>query len=139
ALRAVTVRLREPADLAPGELVVVRGRLRGGRVDAAHVVTRLPGTPPNAGTEQARFALSGVAGHLVARAHALRVVRAWFDRRGFVEVETPVRVPTPGLDAHVHAIDAEGGHLITSPELHMKRLVVGGFPRVYQLARTSRR
>jgi lysyl-tRNA synthetase class 2 len=39
---------------------------------------------------------------------------------------------------HLDAIPAHGGYLITSPELHMKRLLAGGFPRIFQLARASR-
>ena len=56
-----------------------------------------------------------------------------------MEVETPLCVPAPGVDANVDAVRAQGGWLITSPELEMKRLVVGGVPRQYQLARVTRR
>jgi lysyl-tRNA synthetase class 2 len=42
------------------------------------------------------------------------------------------------VDAHVDAFRAEGGFLITSPELAMKRLLVGGLPRIYQLSRVLR-
>jgi lysyl-tRNA synthetase class 2 len=44
-----------------------------------------------------------------------------------------VRVRTPGLDANVDALRASGGWLCTSPELHMKRLLSAGMPRIYQL------
>jgi lysyl-tRNA synthetase class 2 len=44
----------------------------------------------------------------------------------------------PGLDLHVDAIAAEGGFLVTSPEHHMKRLLVGGMPRIFQLCHASR-
>jgi lysyl-tRNA synthetase class 2 len=82
--------------------------------------------------------LEGTGHKLAARARGLAAVRAYFEREGFLEVETPLRVPAPGVDLHVDALAAHGGHLITSPELHMKRLLVGGLPRIFQLARSSR-
>lgn len=140
AFGSVRVVLRERAlptpPMAPGELLVVRGVRSGRSVRDAFVLSRHPGGPPF--TEVARFVLEGTGRRLAARARALAFVRAYFDARAFVEVETPVRVPSPGLDAHVDAIPAQGGYLITSPELHMKRLLVGGLPRIYQIARVSR-
>ncbi|HEX7668525.1 MAG TPA: EF-P lysine aminoacylase EpmA [Polyangiaceae bacterium] len=141
AVAAVTVRLGTTAGttaMAPGELLVVEGRIRKRGLDRASLIERHPGLPPAADSEHGRLSLGGVGKHLVSRALALRIIRTWFDARGFLEVTTPVRVPSPGLDAHVDAIRAEPGYLITSPELHMKRLVVGGLPRVYQIAHTSR-
>jgi lysyl-tRNA synthetase class 2 len=125
-------------DLAPGDLACIAGKLDGKRLVAARVLEHARGRAPTASSEFGRFALDGVAPRLVARASALAAVRAYFDEHRFVEVETPVRVASPGLDAHVDAIRAEDGFLITSPELHMKRLLVGGLPRVYQLAKVSR-
>jgi lysyl-tRNA synthetase class 2 len=81
----------------------------------------------------------GVAHHLAARARALSAVRQYFAGERFLEVETPLRVPAPGVDLHLDAIPASEGYLITSPELHMKRLLAAGFPRIFQLARASRR
>jgi len=65
-------------------------------------------------------------------------MRAWFEERGFVEVETPQRVPSPGLDLHLDAIAADGAYLITSPEYQMKRLLVGGMPRIFQFTHCFR-
>jgi lysyl-tRNA synthetase class 2 len=69
-------------------------------------------------------------------------VRAWFDRQGFLEVETPARVPAPGQEVHLDAIaapdGADGRFLITSPEYHMKRLCGAGYGRIYQLGRAFR-
>lgn len=86
--------------------------------------------------EQARLAARRPA--LLARAAALRAVRAYFDEQGFVEVETPARVASPGQEVHLDAIAAGGRHLITSPEYHMKRLVAGGLPRIVQICRCFR-
>jgi len=69
----------------------------------------------------------------------MRAVRAYFEKQGFLEVETPARVFSPGQEVHLEAIPAGGGrHLITSPEYHMKRLVAGGLARIVQFCRCFR-
>jgi lysyl-tRNA synthetase class 2 len=128
----------ETAALAPGDLASFEGACSGGRLTKARLRARAAGRAPTATSEFGRLVLDGVGWRLAARSVALRTVRSYFEKERFVEVETPVRVTSPGLDAHVHAVRAEDGFLITSPELHMKRLLVGGLPRVYQLARVSR-
>jgi lysyl-tRNA synthetase class 2 len=76
---------------------------------------------------------------LIARAAILRAVRGYFEAQGFLDVETPARVMSPGQELHLDAIPAGGGrHLITSPEYHMKRLVAGGLPRIVQFCRCFR-
>jgi lysyl-tRNA synthetase class 2 len=68
-----------------------------------------------------------------------RGVRGFFDRRGFTETRTPVRVPCPGIETHIKPFEVgAGGFLHTSPELAMKRLLVGGLERIYQLATVFR-
>jgi len=57
---------------------------------------------------------------------------------GFLEIETPLLVPSPGLDIHLTALDATDGYLITSPEYQMKRLLVGGIPQCFQFAKCFR-
>jgi len=87
--------------------------------------------------ERARLAARRPA--LQARAAILRAVRGYFEAQGFVEVETPARVMSPGQELHLEALPAGGGrHLITSPEYHMKRLVAGGLPRIVQFCRCFR-
>jgi lysyl-tRNA synthetase class 2 len=76
---------------------------------------------------------------LEGRARIRRAVRDWFDGQGFVEVETPARVRSPGQEIHLDAIEAGDAHwLITSPEYHLKKLVAAGMPRVYELGRCWR-
>jgi elongation factor P--(R)-beta-lysine ligase len=76
---------------------------------------------------------------LATRARLLRAVRTYFDGEGFVEVETPLRVFSPGQEVHLQAVATEGGrYLITSPEYHMKRLVAAGARRIYQITRAFR-
>jgi lysyl-tRNA synthetase class 2 len=122
----------------PGDLVVVSGRLSGGVVRRARLVERRELPAPRGDGEVARFAWHGTGPRLAARARALAAVRSFFAEREFLEVETPLRVPAPGVDLHVDAFRAEGGYLITSPELAMKRLLVGGLPRIFQLSRVLR-
>ncbi len=73
------------------------------------------------------------ATRLRLRAHILAALRAWFVQRGYLEVHTPVLVPSPALEATLHAVPAGGGFLHTSPEFAMKRLLGAGLGRIYQL------
>jgi len=72
--------------------------------------------------------------NLACRSRALAAIRAFFAARGFIEVETPVRIPAPALELHIDSPPAGRGHwLRASPELHMKRLLAAGCPRIYQI------
>ncbi len=76
---------------------------------------------------------------LQTRGRILREVRAWFEEQGFLEVETPARVRSPGQEVHLDAIPAGEGHwLVTSPEYHLKRLVAAGHPKVVQIGKCWR-
>lgn len=70
---------------------------------------------------------------LALRSRMLAAIRSFFADRGFVEVETPVRVAAPALETHIYA-EPSGDHwLRTSPELHMKRLLAAGWSRLFQM------
>jgi elongation factor P--(R)-beta-lysine ligase len=79
------------------------------------------------------------------RARVVSDARAFFAARGFVEVQTPVLVPSPGLDLHLDAFEVTGGDrgaprwLATSPEYQMKRLLAEGFERIMQIGPCFRR
>jgi lysyl-tRNA synthetase class 2 len=75
---------------------------------------------------------------LEARARVVRSVRAFFESRGFLEVDTPLLVPSPGMDLHLDAIQAGAGWLATSPEYQMKRLLAEGHARIFQITRAFR-
>jgi elongation factor P--(R)-beta-lysine ligase len=84
---------------------------------------------------------------LDVRARVVAAVRAFFAARDFVEVETPALQVSPGLEPHLTAFSTEllepgegsrPRHLHTSPEFAMKKLLVGGVPRLFQLARVFR-
>jgi lysyl-tRNA synthetase class 2 len=86
-----------------------------------------------------------VTKRLRERADALRRVRRFFDARGFLEVQTPVMVPSPGLEIALDAFEIAGGDrgtprwLITSPEYQMKRLLADGWSPLYQIGPCFRR
>ena len=73
------------------------------------------------------------------RSKLLRVIRGFFYERGFIEVETPVRIPAPALELHIDAEPAGNAFLRTSPELHMKRLLAAGYERIFQMGPCFRR
>ena len=84
---------------------------------------------------------------LLARNRITSAIRAWFEAREFVEVETPALQLSPGNEAHLHAfateaIDLSGVraplYLRTSPEFAAKKLLAAGEPRTFELARVWR-
>ncbi len=80
-----------------------------------------------------RARLQGLKPVLQLRSRILSVIREWFSRQDFIEVETPVRLPTPALELHIDAEPSGSAFLRTSPELHMKRLLAAGYDRIFQI------
>ncbi len=77
---------------------------------------------------------------LEARARLVNAIRGFFADRDFLEVNTPVRIPAPALEDYIDAEPAGPGRwLRTSPELHLKRLLAAGYPRLFQLGPCFRR
>ena len=128
-------RISAHAEWQPGDLVDDNGTVvrsfdidpRGG--DRADF--------PAPSTETARLSRTRLT-NLHARAKAMAALRGFFAERDFVEVETPLLVPSPGLEIHLDAVPADGRYLITSPEYQMKRLLAAGFERIYQVCKCFR-
>jgi len=95
------------------------------------------GDYPGPGTEVMRMARRRMD-LIHHRARVLAAVRQFFAEREFTEVETPLLVPSPGLEIHLDAVAAGSGYLITSPEYQMKRLLAAGFERIYQVCKCFR-
>ncbi|MGA7988827.1 MAG: lysine--tRNA ligase [Candidatus Dormiibacterota bacterium] len=81
--------------------------------------------------------------HFATRTRLIRALHATLDQRGFLEVETPILQPIPGGGAavpfrtHWNALHTDV-YLRIAIELHLKRLLVGGYARVYEIGRVFR-
>lgn len=116
----------------PGDLVEVTD------AGAVHLVRAFPGRDyPAPGHEVWRLSPTRARG-IAARARVLKAVRGFFAERDFLEVETPILVPTPGLEIHLRAVPAADGHLITSPEYQLKRLLTAGMERIFTVCKCFR-
>jgi lysyl-tRNA synthetase class 2 len=79
----------------------------------------------------------------ILRSRIVRALRQWLDERGFLEVETPVLQPLYGgalarpVVTHHKALDREF-YLRIADELYLKRLIVGGLERVYEIGKDFR-
>ncbi len=76
--------------------------------------------------------------NLILRSRVIRAIRSFFDSRGFLEVETPLRIPANAPEEYIEPIRSAGQYLHTSPELCMKRLLCRGHERIFQICRCWR-
>ncbi|HCC53454.1 MAG TPA: EF-P lysine aminoacylase GenX [Desulfobulbaceae bacterium] len=76
---------------------------------------------------------------LLLRAVLIQALRGFFIDRGYLEVETPIRIPAPAPEAHIEPLASEDWFLQTSPELCMKRLLAAGIPKIFQLSKCFRK
>ena len=75
---------------------------------------------------------------LQARASILQAIRLFFINQGYLEVETPHRIPAPAPESHIDAVPSGSWFLHTSPELCMKRLLAAGYEKIFQICRCWR-
>ena len=73
------------------------------------------------------------------RAQLIEGIRRFFVQQGYLEVETPILLPTIAPEIHIEPHVSGRFFLQTSPELCMKRMLAGGHTRIYQIARCFRR
>ncbi|HRE90300.1 MAG TPA: EF-P lysine aminoacylase EpmA [Myxococcota bacterium] len=128
-----------PGDLVTVEAGVVRVHSRG--------EGEWPPSMGERGADLARFTPERFE-RLRRRARLIGELRSWFERQGFLEVETPLVVPSPGTEVHLDPVPimlSEGPGraplprwLITSPEYAMKRLLAAGAPPIYQICKVFR-
>jgi elongation factor P--(R)-beta-lysine ligase len=136
-----TLQVTTPCDIAPGALVRVRLDERG----EVQVVERVAGPdgPWNDAGDATRWVKSTAAGSraqlLWRRQAAFRAIREDLFGQGFLEVDTPLLVPSTCPDAVMDSVETtDGRYLITSSEYQLKRMMVGGFDRVFSLTKNFR-
>jgi len=133
----------ELRDVTLGSWVRAHGVLQDGVFEADAVeLLHTPLREPTAAGDDATWGQRGGLALLHARSAALGAARAWLASERFIEVETPLAVPSPGLEVHLSALEVQGAgerrYLHTSPEYHMKRLLAAGACRIYQLGKVFR-
>jgi len=70
---------------------------------------------------------------LEKRARITQAIRAFFIAQGFLEVETPQRIPANAPELHIDAFPSGDWFLHNSPELAMKRLLAAGYDKIFQI------
>ncbi len=92
---------------------------------------------PTQMTDQ-NWALARKRSNLEKRARIIKQIRAFFNQRGYLEVETPHRIPANAPEAHINPVASGNWALHTSPEIAMKRMLAAGYDNIYQLCRVWR-
>ncbi|MBF0228424.1 MAG: EF-P lysine aminoacylase GenX [Desulfamplus sp.] len=76
---------------------------------------------------------------LVKRAEMIRAIREFFYNNGYLEVDTPLRIPNPIPEEHIEPFESEGWYLQSSPEICMKRLATRGYGKIFQICKCFRK
>jgi lysyl-tRNA synthetase class 2 len=89
--------------------------------------------------EDESLRLSQIKANLERRALIYDVIRTLFRSEGFLEVETPLLVPTVAPEKYITPFTVNGWFLSTSPEMHMKRLLAAGYGKIFQICHCFRK
>ena len=89
--------------------------------------------------EDESLRLSQIKANLERRALIYDVIRTLFRSEGFLEVETPLLVPTVAPEKYIAPFTVNGWFLSTSPEMHMKRLLAAGYTKIFQICHCFRK
>jgi lysyl-tRNA synthetase class 2 len=83
--------------------------------------------------------LISIKANLERRSLIISGVRDFFFKQGFIEIETPLRVPAIAPEQFINPYTSEGWFLSTSPELQMKRLLSAGYQKIFQICHCFRK
>ena len=86
----------------------------------------------------ANWQLAARRNALYQRARIIQAIRLFFTEGGYLEVETPYRIPAPAPESHIDAVPSGKWFLHTSPELCMKRMLAAGYEKIFQICRCWR-
>ncbi len=81
---------------------------------------------------------SKIKDKLILRSKIVFMIRSFFIKKGYVEVDTPVRIPSPAPELYIDAQKSGSWYLQTSPELCMKELLAAGFENIFQISKCFR-
>lgn len=84
------------------------------------------------------WSLSRKRQRLTERAQIIQAIRSFFIERGYLEVETPHRIPANAPEPHIDPVASGPWALHTSPELAMKRMLAAGYEQLFQICRVWR-
>jgi lysyl-tRNA synthetase class 2 len=82
---------------------------------------------------------SKIKPNLELRARIIQAIRRFFIQKGFLEVETPCRIPAPVPEAHIEIETAGDWFLQASPEICMKMLLAANYQRIFQICKCFRK
>jgi lysyl-tRNA synthetase class 2 len=82
---------------------------------------------------------SGIRKNLELRSRIVDAIRRFFTAEGYLEVETPIRIPAPAPEAYIDAEISGDWFLQTSPELCMKQLLAAGYKKIFQICKCFRK
>jgi len=86
-----------------------------------------------------KYRQTGIRDNLILRARIVQAIREFFVANGYLEIETPIRIPAPAPERHIDAEPCGDWYLHTSPELCMKQLLAAGYEHIFQICKCFRR